>query len=107
MVWFSPSPCGNGGRLNFSFFETAAFVDVGNIWLLTNDPSRPGGKFTKDFYKQFGIGYGVGLRLDLSFFLLRLDFAMPLRDPGMQYNKLWLEPKFNRTAFNLGIGYPF
>ncbi len=93
----------------FSFFETALFVDVGNIWLIKDvDNSRPGGVFKPNtFYKQFGVGYGAGLRLDLSFFLLRLDFAMPLRDPGMQYNKLWLSPKFDRLAFNLGIGYPF
>lgn len=92
----------------FSFIETALFVDVGNIWLARKDPNRPGGTFyINQFYKEFGIGYGVGVRLDLSFFLLRLDFAQPLRDPGQQYGKLWLEPKLKRTAFNLGIGYPF
>lgn len=92
----------------FSFFETALFVDAGNIWLMRKDDDRKGGEFRfQSFYKQFGVGYGLGIRLDLSFFLLRLDFAQPLRDPGRQYGKLWLEPAIGRTAFNLGIGYPF
>lgn len=92
----------------FSFIETAAFIDIGNIWLAKKDTAREGAEFDpKKFYKQFGIDYGLGLRLDLSFFLLRLDFAMPLRDPGQQYKKLWLPPSFNYMAFNLGIGYPF
>jgi outer membrane protein assembly factor BamA len=111
----------------FSFIEPALFVDVGNIWLLINDPQRPGGKFGSQFYKQFGVDYGIGLRLDLSFFLLRLDFARRLVDPGREYNgEKFLSPfkyekyqtnpgspdqpiykRSNPVVFQLGIGYPF
>lgn len=90
-----------------SFLEPALFVDVGNVWMM-KDNERPTAEFRfNTFYRQLAVGYGVGARLDLSFFLLRLDFAMPLRDPGRQYEKLWLEPHFSRMRFNLGIGYPF
>lgn len=110
----------------FSFLEPALFVDVGNIWLLINDPQRPGGKFgITRFYKQLGVDYGIGLRLDLSFFLLRLDFARRLVDPGgeyggdnflspFRYDKYVPDPDQpgetkwkNPVVFQLGIGYPF
>lgn len=106
----------------FSFFETALFVDAGNVWLARPDNGRPGAEITPQFYKQIAVGYGIGLRLDLSFFLLRLDFARRLYDPGAQYNEKFLSPfeykrytpigsnqprRSNPVIFNLGIGYPF
>lgn len=106
----------------FSFFETALFVDAGNVWLARPDSGRPGAEISPQFYKQIAVGYGIGLRLDLSFFLLRLDFARRLYDPGAQYNEKFLSPfeykrympvgstqtrRSNPVVFNLGIGYPF
>lgn len=109
----------------FSFLEPALFVDAGNIWLLKNDPDRPNAKFANNNIKEIGVGYGIGLRLDLSFFLLRLDFARRLIDPGREYfNRNYHNPlnfriyypdesKPNRwqfenpIVFQLGIGYPF
>lgn len=83
----------------------AVFVDAGNIWLKNKDVSRPGAEFTKDFLKQLAIGGGVGLRVDITLFVIRLDVAVPLRKP-------WTDPpaqkvKTGNIVYNLAIGYPF
>ena len=65
-----------------SILKGALFIDAGNIWLLQDDPNRPGGKFSsKTFLDEVAVGTGFGLRLDLSFFILRFDLAFPLRVP--------------------------
>ena len=67
----------------YSFFKSALFADIGNIWLLKDASSYPGGAFSFDrFYKEFAIDVGLGLRFDFDFFILRVDFAIPLRDPA-------------------------
>ena len=104
-------------RLKFnSILEGALFVDAGNIWLYNDDPDRPGAKFSKDFLKEFAVGTGIGLRLDLTILLLRIDFAMPVRKPWLDEGNRWV---FNQIDFgskqwrrenlilNLAIGYPF
>ena len=54
------------------------------------------------------MGGGVGLRVDLSFFLIRLDVALPLRKPYFEENNGWVTSPFQeRPMFNLAIGYPF
>jgi len=100
--------------------EGALFLDAGNVWTFSADPSRIGSQFLwtalKDeqgntinaaFYNQLAIGTGFGVRLDFSFFLLRFDMGYPLRTP---YRKAsyWLN-KFttNDINYNLAIGYPF
>ncbi|MBC7913704.1 MAG: BamA/TamA family outer membrane protein [Pyrinomonadaceae bacterium] len=97
----------------------AVFVDAGNIWLLNNDaefPPKPGAKLSKDFLKELAVGAGVGLRFDLSFFVLRTDLAMPLRKPWLAEGERWVlnDIKFanpdwrkENLVFNLAIGYPF
>ncbi len=94
----------------FRDFFGAWFVDAGNIWLTYNDPAKPNGDFQFDrFYKEFAIGSGFGLRWDLNFFVLRLDAAVPLRDPSRAENDRWLfdkDPQKN-IILNFGIGYPF
>ena len=97
----------------------AVFVDAGNIWLMKDDaqyPPMPGAKFSKDFLKELAVGAGVGLRFDLSFFVLRTDLAMPLRKPWLPEGERWVlgdfnfaDPKWRREnlVFNLAIGYPF
>lgn len=99
-----------------SFLEGAAFWDIGNVWLLKEEAATPGGQFNKDFYKQLAMGAGLGLRLDLTFFVLRVDAAFPVRQPvideGMQWTlnndyflrKGWLK---DNIIYNLAIGYPF
>ena len=99
-----------------SWIEGALFVDAGNIWLLNKDELRVGGEFDKnEFLSEIAFGAGFGVRLDLDFFVIRLDFAAPIKNPALEKGNRWLwEEKwdaerspFYRPQFNLGIGYPF
>ena len=100
----------------YKFLNAAAFVDAGNVWLINDDPKKPGGKFSKDFAKEFAVGAGVGLRLDFSILILRLDLAVPLRIPYLAEKDRWVINKidFTNSAYrkenlilNIAIGYPF
>lgn len=98
------------GKL-YKFIKGAVFVDVGNIWLLNEDPLKPGSKFTSNFIEQMAVGTGVGLRFDFSFLILRTDFAFPLKYTTGRFlegvdvfNAGWLNDNF---VFNLAFGYPF
>ena len=94
----------------FRSFHGAWFADVGNIWLLHNDPAKPQGTFEFNrFYKEFAVGSGFGIRWDLSFFVLRLDLAVPIADPAYAEGNRWQFDKkpLKRTILNFGIGYPF
>lgn len=94
----------------FRSFYGAIFADGGNIWLLHKDAAKPNGDFEFNrFYKEFALGSGVGVRWDLSFFVLRLDAAVPLADPSYPEGKRWTFNKqpLKRTTLNFGIGYPF
>jgi outer membrane protein assembly factor BamA len=94
----------------YSFIKSALFADIGNIWLLKEDDSYPGGDFKFDtFYKELAIDVGLGLRFDFDFFIMRVDFAIPLRDPAQPENERWVINKWQFSDFiiNFGIGYPF
>ena len=83
------------------YFKGAVFLDAGNIWLVNDDPSRPGGKFSSSsFLKELAVGAGAGLRIDVQFFVIRFDYAFPLRAP-------YGTPRDNAGRLNLAIGYPF
>lgn len=93
-------------------FNGAAFIDAGNIWTIKEYAEQPDGEFRFDtFYKQIAMSYGLGLRLDFGFFVLRLDGGMKAYDPSGQtmYQRLPLiHPSFTRDfAFHLAVGYPF
>ena len=96
------------------FLELAAFMDAGNIWTIHDYADQPGGVFTwGEFYKQIAWSYGVGLRLDLSIFIFRIDFGVKLHDPSrINEDKQWrtaangLGWKDDMT-FHFAIGYPF
>lgn len=99
-----------------SWIEGALFVDAGNIWLLNEDSLRVGGKFEKEeFISEIAFGSGLGLRLDLDFFVIRLDFAIPIKNPSLPKGGRWLwdeqwndeRKSYYKPQFNLGIGYPF
>jgi outer membrane protein insertion porin family len=100
-----------------SILKGALFVDAGNIWLLRKDPGRPGGTFSgKTFLDEIAVGTGFGLRLDLSFFILRFDLAFPLRVPYLPRGERWVAKKIdfgdpswrkNNLALNIAIGYPY
>lgn len=103
----------------------AAFVDIGNIWNLNNDDDRPGTQLRTDrFLNELAIGTGLGVRLDFSFFILRIDGAIQMKDPSFPKGERWVfqgkdqlnamrtergftKYKFPQGSINLGIGYPF
>ncbi|MCW3076047.1 MAG: hypothetical protein JWO32_656 [Bacteroidetes bacterium] len=91
-------------------FNGAFFVDAGNIWRLQKDETKPKAEFlVGEFYKQIAIGSGMGIRWDLSFFVLRLDLAVPIRDPKYDPVSRWTFDKqpWKEIVANFGIGYPF
>ncbi len=88
----------------------AFFIDAGNVWLLSNDSSRPGAQLRmKTLGNDIALGTGIGLRYNLRVVLLRADVGIPLHIPystGKQgyYNV----PHFVRgLCFHFGVGYPF
>ncbi|WP_310397619.1 BamA/TamA family outer membrane protein [Hymenobacter sp.] len=89
------------------YLKGAVFVDAGNIWLVNEDPDRPGSKFSSStFLQQLAVGAGVGLRVDVQFFVIRFDFAFPLTAPyGTPLDADGNPDRAGR--FNLAIGYPF
>ena len=93
-------------------FRGAAFIDAGNIWTIREYEDQPGGVFEFDkFYKQIAVAYGLGLRLDLDFFVLRFDGGMKAINPKYKKAKERypiIHPKFSRDfAFHFAVGYPF
>ena len=93
-------------------FRGALFVDAGNIWTLRNYEDQPGGQFRfSSFYKEIAVAYGVGLRMDLDFFIIRFDGGMkainPIYESGRDRYPI-VHPKFSRDfAFHFAVGYPF
>ena len=94
-----------------NLFELATFVDAGNIWTIRDYESQPGGLFRWNYFLgELGVAYGVGLRLNLDFLLLRLDFGMKAHNPGLPQGDRWtvFRPNLRRDlAFHFAIGYPF
>lgn len=124
--------------LDYFNLQGALFVDVGNIWTFEEQADRPGSQFlfrrrpTADgsfvhqpFYRQLAVGAGTGLRVDLSYFIFRLDVALPLRynypqdgsgvflprdgtdPPERDYWTTFDDFGFRSLTFQLGLGYPF
>lgn len=100
----------------FSIVNGAVYVDAGNVWTRSTFLYGKPGKFTDQFYRDIAVDAGVGLRLDLSILVIRLDLAMPLRKPWMPYGQEWVLDEINpgnkkwrkdNLVLNLGIGYPF
>ncbi|QBQ40337.1 hypothetical protein E2P86_03900 [Sphingobacterium psychroaquaticum] len=111
-----------GAKLN-----GATFIDAGNIWRLKEDESVKGGEFRADkFLSQIALGTGIGLRLDMDYFVIRLDTGLKLKDPQFQGSKQWViteifdakafKRAFNEThkpdrysfvQYNFSVGLPF
>ena len=94
----------------FGKLQGAVFVDAGNIWTLRNYEDQPGGQFRPNkFLKQIAVGYGLGLRFDLEFFIIRLDGGMKAINPESGAKRYPLtSPRLSRDfAFHLAVGYPF
>lgn len=95
-----------------SFIEGAMFLDAGNIWAINEKDNREGAQFKfNQFYRQIAFGTGAGLRFDMSYFILRLDLGVKLRDPSVTENRGWIlgTRPYSNNDFNLtfAIGYPF
>jgi outer membrane protein assembly factor BamA len=93
-------------------FDGALFVDAGNIWTLRDYKEQPGGQFRWDTcWEQIAVSYGLGLRLNLNYFLLRLDAGMKAINPAYQDTKRHypiIYPNFNRDfALHFAVGLPF
>ncbi|MDD5569718.1 MAG: BamA/TamA family outer membrane protein [Bacteroidales bacterium] len=103
------------GNLEYRFkiyriLEGAVFADAGNIWLLKKDSLRVGSDFEFNrFYKEIALGTGLGFRLNFSYFIIRFDGAIPLRDPKLPEYKRWIGKNLTTKyiIFNFAIGYPF
>lgn len=88
-------------------FEGAAFIDAGNIWNVDQDDSRESTEFQfSSIWRSTAIGIGGGIRLNFSFFILRMDVATPFKDPSEE-KPYQLKPRWKRTNLSFGIGYPF
>ena len=131
----------------FPYVKGAVFIDAGNIWLVNPDPARatfvsngnttengvengvPDGKNGQfqfnTFFKELAVGAGVGLRIDVQFFVIRLDAAVPIRypyanedirarrnpdvpvPPGLENFYKKSDIGLDGLRLNIGIGYPF
>lgn len=92
-----------------SILHGALFLDAGNIWLLKEDPLRPGGKLEmRHFLRDIALGTGVGLRVDVGMMVIRGDLGYGLHTPFADMQQHYFNIKFrNAFAFHLAIGYPF
>lgn len=94
----------------FGPLHGAIFLDAGNVWLLKDDPQRPGGKLkASTFFSDIALGTGAGLRLDISMLVIRGDLGIGLHAPyDTGVRGYFNMPSFKRSlAFHLAIGYPF
>ncbi len=94
--------------------ESVLFTDIGNVWLLKKSAGPPEQVFDiSRLGKDIAIGVGTGLRLDFSFFLIRLDYAYKMKDPSPDpthaagQNKLFYNWKPFGGQLQIGINYPF
>jgi outer membrane protein assembly factor BamA len=95
----------------WNIFHGALFCDVGNIWFMRSSPTEYPEEAVfhfNDFYKQLAFNTGLGLRLDIKFAVLRLDWGIQLHNPGRPAGERWIHNfKWANTALNFGVGYPF
>jgi outer membrane protein assembly factor BamA len=92
-------------------FNGAAFIDAGNIWNIREYDGQEDGTFhLRSFYKQLAVAYGIGIRLDLDYLILRFDGGMKAINPMMNGKDKYpiLHPDMGRDfAFHFAVGYPF
>ena len=93
----------------FGPIRGAVFFDLGNVWSDgRGEPDKSGVFYIDKFYKQLGFNTGIGLRLDLSFFVLRLDWGIILHNPSKISTNGWInEFNLSDTTLHFAIGYPF
>ena len=93
-----------------SIVEGALFADIGNVWLFNEGDDYPGGHIKwNSLPSELAVGIGLGVRANVSIATLRLDFALPLYDPGYATDLRWRPThwRWNQLVTNFGINYPF
>jgi hypothetical protein len=103
-----------------NFLESALFLDAGNIWNLKHKGQTAAQSslfIPQNMFDEVALNTGIGFRFDFTFFLFRVDWGIPLRDPSKALGSRWLITKDNliypgkfvarETALAFGIGYPF
>jgi len=94
-------------------FSSALFIDAGNVWTLRKYETSPGGQFHfDDFYQQLAVSYGLGIRLNFDYFILRFDMGMKAVNPAFETEDdehyPLLHPRLSRDfAFHFAVGMPF
>ncbi|MCF8327872.1 MAG: BamA/TamA family outer membrane protein [Bacteroidales bacterium] len=94
----------------YDMVHGALFVDAGNVWLKDKNTDFPNGQFKINrFYEQIAAGTGFGIRLDFSFFVIRVDAGIKVINPEREKGNKWVldEYQLKKTNINFGIGYPF
>ncbi len=106
-------------ELRFPFLgriKGAAFFDAGNIWMKDTLLYGPAGKLSKNFIKEIAMDGGLGLRIDITVLILRLDLGMPFYKPWLPEGDRWVLDKISlgnkdwrkeNLVYNIAIGYPF
>jgi hypothetical protein len=112
-----------------SLLNGAFFIDGGNIWTIREDVNRVGAQISNNWYKQIAVSAGLGVRIDLDFFVVRFDLGVPITNPALPQGSRWVfqerdayikegVDKFGANykdflpapfapTFHFGIGYPF
>lgn len=93
-------------------FEGAAFVDAGNVWSTRHHLDFADGQFHfNTFCKQIAVAYGLGLRLNLNYFIIRLDGGMKAINPAVASGSghyPMFSPNLSRDlALHFAVGLPF
>ena len=100
---------------------SAVYTDIGNIWNIRNTELDPAAGFKFDkLYKDIAVAVGTGIRMDFNYFIIRVDYALKMKDPTRLQNDGWLDilnlkwaevkpngVKVNNYALQFGIGLPF
>jgi outer membrane protein assembly factor BamA len=88
----------------------ATFLDAGNVWAIRDTEMRPGSKFKfSNFFDELAVGTGIGLRYDLDYFVIRVDWGIGIHAPydtgkSGYYNM----PNFKDSqTLHIAVGYPF
>ena len=98
-----------GGTIEYRYsigstLKGAFFTDFGNIWTYKEDAARAGAKFENNWLEQFAVTAGLGFRLDLEFFIIRLDLGIPIYNPALPKNARWINQS-REPFYQEGISY--
>ena len=94
-------------------FGGALFIDAGNIWTLRDYQEQPGGQFRlQNLLSDLAVRYGMGLRLNFDYFIIRFDLGMKAVNPAYETDDdehfPIIHPKLSRDfAFHFAVGLPF